>query len=69
LTVRIFNRRFTRCTLGYSKKLRNHNNASAIFVALYNFCREHSAIKMTPAQAAGLTDKLWTVEELLSDTI
>jgi RHS repeat-associated protein len=67
LTMRLFNRRFTRCTLGYSKKLLNHRLATAIFVCLYNFCRIHSATKATPAHAAGLTDRTWTVEELLSD--
>jgi IS1 family transposase len=67
LTMRLFNRRFTRCTLGYSKKLVNHKRVVAIFICLYNFCRVHSAIKMTPAQAAGLTDHKWTAEEILSD--
>jgi IS1 family transposase len=69
LTMRLFNRRFTRCTLGYSRKIFNHKNGTAIFVCLYNFCRIHSAHKKTPAQAAGLTDRTWTVKELLSDTI
>jgi IS1 family transposase len=67
LTMRLFNRRFTRCTLGYSKKLENHKRAVAIFICLYNFCRVHSAHGKTPAQAAGLADHKWTVEEVLSD--
>jgi IS1 family transposase len=66
LSVRIFNRRFTRLTLGYSKKLENHRLAVAIFVAHLNFCRKHSARGQTPAQASGLTDHQWTVEELLT---
>jgi transposase-like protein/IS1 family transposase len=65
LTVRLFNRRFTRCTLGYSKKLDNHKYATALFVCLYNFTRVHSAHGKTPAQASGLTDHVWTVAELL----
>ncbi|MGB8370148.1 MAG: IS1 family transposase [Verrucomicrobiia bacterium] len=66
LTVRLFNRRFTRCTLGYSKTLENLRHAVALFVAHFNFCRVHSALGMTPAQAAGLTDHTWTIAELLS---
>lgn len=68
LSVRIFNRRFTRLTLGYSKKLENHRHAVALFTAHFNFCRVHSAHKQTPAQAAGLTDRVWTVGKLLSKT-
>jgi IS1 family transposase len=68
LTMRLFNRRFTRCTLGYSKKLTNHKLAVAIFVCLYNFCRVHSKHGLTPAQSAGLTENVWTVEEVLKDT-
>jgi len=69
LSVRTFTRRFTRCTLGFSKKLENHKLAVALFVAHFNFCRVHSAHGQTPAQAAGLTEKVWTIEELLSATI
>jgi len=66
LSVRLFNRRFTRLTLGYSKKLQNLKYAVALFVAHFNFCRVHSAHKQTPAMAAGLTDHVWTIEELLT---
>jgi IS1 family transposase len=65
LTVRLFTRRFTRCTLGYSKKLANLKHAVALFAWHFNFCRVHSAHGQTPAQAAGLTDHVWTIEELL----
>jgi len=64
--VRLFTRRFTRLTLGYSKKLQNLKYAVALFVAHFNFCRVHSAHKQTPAMAAGLTDHVWTIAELLS---
>ncbi len=58
-------RRFTRYTLGFSKKLDNLKLAVALFVAHFNFCRVHSAHGQTPAQAAKLTDRAWTVQELL----
>ncbi|MGO9000776.1 MAG: DDE-type integrase/transposase/recombinase [Limisphaerales bacterium] len=65
LSVRLFNRRFTRLTLGYSKKIENLRFSTALFIAHFNFCRIHSAHKKTPAMAAGLTDHVWTIEELL----
>jgi hypothetical protein len=66
LSVRTFTRRFTRCTIGYSKTLENLRHAVALFVAHFNFCRVHSAHKQTPAMAAGLTDHVWTIDELLN---
>ena len=69
LSVRLFNRRFTRLTLCYSKTLENHRAATALFVAFYNFCRVHSAHKQTPAHKAGLTDHAWTVGELIAASI
>jgi IS1 family transposase len=57
LNVRMDCRRFTRLTNGYSKKLANHEAAIALFIAVYNFCRLHSAIRETPAMAIGLTDR------------
>ena len=65
LSVRTFTRRFTRCTLGYSKKLENHKHAVALFIWHFNYCRKHSAHKQTPAMAAGLTDRVWTIADLL----
>ena len=70
LSVRLFSRRFTRLTLGYSKKLANLKYAVALFIAHFNFCRKHSSLDgQTPAQVAGLTDHIWGIEELLSATI
>ncbi len=69
LSVRLFNRRFTRKTLGYSKTLENHKYAMVLGVAHYNFCRVHSAHKQTPAQAQGLTDHTWTIKELLAASV
>jgi len=65
LSVRTFTRRFTRLTIGYSKKLVNLRHAVAMFVCHFNFCRKHSAHGKTPAMAAGLTDRVWTIAELL----
>jgi hypothetical protein len=69
LSVRLFNRRFTRLTLGYSKKLANLKLSVALFIAHYNFCRVHSAHKQTPAMAAELTNHVWTIEELLASPV
>jgi IS1 family transposase len=69
LSLRLFSRRFTRKTLGYSKKLSNLRHAVALFAAHFNFIRKHSAHGMTPAQSAKLTDHQWTIEEMLSATI
>jgi len=69
LSVRTFTRRFTRCTLGFSKKLENMRYAVAMFICHFNFCRKHSAVGQTPAQAAGLTDHAWTIEEILKGAV
>ena len=68
LSVRLFNRRFTRLTLGYSKKLENLRHAVALFVWHFDFCRVHSAHKQTPAQAAKLTNHVWKIEELFTSS-
>ena len=69
LTIRTFVRRFTRLTLGFSKKLENLNAAMALHVAHYNFCRVHSTIRKTPAMAAGVTNGIWTLEELVEKAL
>lgn len=68
LNVRLFNKRFTRGTICYSKKLANLKHSVALFVAFHNFCRVHTTLKMTPAQAAGLADRVWTIKDLLEHT-
>jgi hypothetical protein len=65
LSLRMSQRRFTRLTNGFSKKLDNHCAAVALYVAHYNFCRMHEALKTTPAKAIGLTDKTWSVGQLV----
>jgi hypothetical protein len=69
LSVRTFTRRFTRYTIGYSKKLDNLHHAVALFVWHFNFCRVHSAHGLTPAQAAGLTEKTFTIADLIDSAI
>ena len=66
LNVRIFNRRFTRLTLGYSKKLENLRHSVALFVCYWNFCWKHNTTKQSPAQGCGLADHVWSARELLS---
>ncbi len=65
-------RRRTRLTNGFSKKAENHAHAFAIHMMHYNYCRAHQTltkaadgIKTTPAMASGLTDHVWTMEEVL----
>lgn len=65
LTLRIQQRRFTRLTNGFSKKLRNHRAAVALYVAHYNLCRVHETIRMTPAMALDVADHIWTIGELV----
>ncbi|MBI3466462.1 MAG: hypothetical protein HY000_25900 [Planctomycetes bacterium] len=66
LTIRTFVRRFTRLSLGFSKKLANLIAAVALHVAHYNFCRVHSAHGRTPAMKANVTGHVWSLEELLA---
>jgi transposase-like protein/IS1 family transposase len=69
LSVRLFNRRYTRLTMGYSKTLENHQHALALFIFHFNFCRIHSAHGQTPAMAAKIENHQWTIEEFLTATI
>ena len=64
LTMRMSMRRFTRLTNGFSKKAENHGYAVALYFMHYNFCRIHQTLKVTPAMEAGLTDHVWTLEEV-----
>lgn len=67
LSVRHFNKRFVRLTLGYSKKLCNHRYAIAIFATAYNFCKVHSTLGTTPAHRLGLASEPWTIERLIEE--
>jgi IS1 family transposase len=64
LTMRMAMRRFTRLTNAFSKKMENLRAAVALHFAHYNFVRIHSSLRVTPAMAAGVTDHLWTMEDL-----
>jgi len=59
-------RRFTRLTNAFSKKVENHAYAVALYTMHYNFCRIHKSLRVTPAMEAGITDHVWTIEEMLS---
>lgn len=65
LTMRMSMRRFTRLTNAFSKKLENHMAAVALHFMYYNFARIHTTLRMTPAMAAGVTSKLWDVEDIV----
>jgi IS1 family transposase len=66
LTVRMACRRFTRLTNAFSKKLENLKAALALHFAWYNFVRIHRSLRVTPAMAAGVTDRVWGLEELVA---
>jgi hypothetical protein len=57
-------RRFTRLTNAFSKKLDNHKAACALNFAYYNFCRIHKSLRVTPAMEAGISDHIWSIEEM-----
>ena len=66
LTIRMQMRRFTRLTNAFSKRLANLKAACALHFAHYNFCRVHSSLRVTPAMAAGLSDHIWELNQLLA---
>ena len=65
LTMRMQMRRFTRLTNAFSKKLENHEHAVALHYMNYSFCRIHQSIRATPAMAAGVTNRLWEIEDIV----
>jgi IS1 family transposase len=66
LTARMNMRRFTRLTNGFSKKVANHAHAFAIFAMHYNFARRHQTLRVSPAMAAGVDRRLWTIENMVA---
>lgn len=64
LTMRMHMRRFTRLTNAFSKKVENHAYAVALHFMYYNFVKLHSALRVTPAMAAGVTDRLWEITDI-----
>jgi hypothetical protein len=61
-------RRFIRLTNGFSKKLENLKAAAGLHLAHYNFARLHKTLRTTPAMAAGISDTLWSLEQLVEQT-
>jgi hypothetical protein len=66
LTIRMSNRRFTRLTNAYSKKVENHAHAFALFAMYYNFVRIHKSLRVSPAMAAGVTETLWSMQDMVA---
>ena len=66
LTMRMSMRRFTRLTNAFSKKLDNHIHALALYFVFYNFTRIHKTLRISPAMAAGITDRLWSLEDVVA---
>lgn len=66
LTMRMQIRRLTRLTNGFSKKWENLWAMLALYFAWYNFCRVHRSLRVTPAMQAGITERVWDVQDLLA---
>jgi hypothetical protein len=64
LTMRMSMRRFTRLTNAFSKKLTNHAHMVALYALWYNFVRMHKTLRMSPAMAAGIETRLWSMEDV-----
>jgi hypothetical protein len=68
-TTRLHMRRLSRLTYAFSKKLENFKAAVALHFAYYNFVKRHSALRCTPAMAAGVERDFWTVDDLIRITL
>jgi IS1 family transposase len=66
LTMRMGMRRFTRLTNAFSKKIENHMAAVALHMLHYNFVRIHQTLKVTPAMAAGVSNRLWEIRDIVA---
>ena len=65
LTMRMHMRRFTRLTNAFSKKVENHAYAVALHFMYYNFVKLHGKLRMSPAMAAGVSDRLWEIGDIV----
>ena len=63
--MRMSMRRFTRLTNGFSKKVENLEHAVTLHFMYYNFVRIHKSLRVTPAMEAGVTDRLWKIEDIV----
>ncbi len=66
LTMRIHMRRFTRLTNAFSNKIETHAHAVALFYMNYNFVRVHQTLRVTPAMEAGLTTRVWSIDDTVA---
>ncbi len=66
LSMRMGNRRYTRLTNAFSRKIENHAASIALYYFAYNFVRIYRTLRVTPAMAAGVTDRLWEVSDLVA---
>jgi hypothetical protein len=66
LTIRMGMRRFTRLTNAFTKKVENHCHALALYFVFYNFVRLHKTLRMSPAMASGVSDRLWSMEDIVA---
>lgn len=66
LTIRMSMRRYTRLTNAFSKKIENHAAMVSLFFMYYNFARVHKTLRVTPAMAAGISDHVWEIEEIVA---
>lgn len=66
LTTRMSVRRLNRRTNAFSKRLRNHDLAIGLHAMVYNYCRVHKTLRVTPAMQSGITDHIWTIQEVLA---
>lgn len=64
--MRMSIRRFARKTNAFSKKIENHAHAVALHFMYYNFCRVHKTLRVTPAMEAGVTNHIWSLEEIVN---
>jgi hypothetical protein len=64
--MRMSMRRFTRLTNAFSKKVENHCHALALYFVYYNFVRRHQTLRVSPAMEAGISDRLWSMEDIVA---